>query len=642
MISRYDARRFWLLATVFAVACTVLLGRLAWIQIVRGAHWKETAQNRSSRVVSRLAPRGRILDRDGRVLAVTEIHTDVGLSPKALRGREPDYEELARVLDRSPDSLRRRTRNSDQHVVLAQDRVLAPDERLRLERMAGVTLQDQYRRRRPHGDLARRLLGTVSVAGEGSSGLEAAFEHVLAGEPGRELVRYDRSSRVRSSVPLEAPVAGADLSLTVDVTLQSILESELEITRQEVGAHRAQGIILDPRNGEVLALAQVPLRPEPVEGLEQANPYRVMAATDLFEPGSSFKVLTMASLLSRAVADTATLYDGMGHDPDAWRSVKVFEDGQRLHDTHPVGVVSLGRAFTLSSNIVFGTAVGALRRDEFEEDLRRMGLGRSTGTPLPHEESGILRDPQQWSAWSQRSLAIGHEVSLTLLQMSSAYAALLGDGHLRSPRLALRWRHPDGHVEGPPSNLRRRTRVVPPHVIPTLRALCRQAVADPEGTGGRAAIEGLDVGGKTGTAQVSLGRKGYLEGVYTPNFFGIVPARDPRLLVGIVLHRVEDREVSGGGAAAPVFERVVRRIACSTRWLDAAIASEVSAAPVETVPDLVGREVGEVYETAAESAWRLAGPRPGPGAVAVGQIPLSGTRADSRTPIRVVWMEATP
>ncbi len=640
MTSRYASGRFWALCGVLASVLLLVVLRLGWVQLVRSDHWSERAANRSSRIVALPAPRGRILDRNGAVLAVTEVRTNIGFAPGAPNASRLDPTVLARILGVSTQSLRDRLARAKGFVTLARRVVLAPSDRDILLRLPGVTLEDRLRRRHPHGDLALRLLGTVSSAGEGTNGLEKALDGLLAGQRGEELQRFDRWERLRARVPLHPPRSGSDVRLTLDAKVQGILEAELDSARVRTGARHVQGIVLDPRNGEVLALAQVPYALDSSEVSEETDTYRVMAATDLFEPGSSFKLLTTASLLSRSVCDSSTIFDGLARETLGRRSRKVFEDGQKIHDTHGVGIVSLRRAFTVSSNIVYATAAESLLKSEFYEDLRRFGIGRALGTGLPSEENGLLLEPDDWTTAHHRSIAYGQGVSVTLLQMSAAYAALIGDGYLRTPQLVSSWVTPEGEKCLPPDARRGSERVIPPRIIPILRDFCRSVVEEVGGTGRRAHVDGLDIGGKTGTAQVPSRTGGYLHEVFTPNFLGFVPASDPRLLVGIVMHRVPDRYASGGRDAAPVFAELIRKIAASTRYLDAAAVVEGPPTSLETVPNLIGRSAADVKRLAAESGWSLGNVPAADDARAVGQIPRAGSRVQTGTRVRVTWTGA--
>jgi len=626
MSRRYSTGRFAVVATVFALAFVALLGRFAWIQVVRSDHWRARAQVRSTDVVDEPARRGRLLDRSGRVLAATEEWTVVGVSRPTRWRREGDVARLAALLGCTVEEIDRRLRRDVRHVVLGEFRIDAATRKELLE-VAPVSFERRARRVYPHGDVAASLLGLVRESGDGVTGLEAVFDDVLSGEPGRVLERRDAARIVRDRRVLEPPVDGADLRLTVDLHVQAIVERELESARLEAGAHRAQAMVLDPSTGDVIALAQTPADPEPLPDDPEMSRWRVMPATDVFEPGSVFKLFTAASLLRRGVCDTSTVFDGMREHPDQYRSKKEFPGGYTIRDVHPVGRVSLRHAFARSSNIVFATAaLELLERTEIHDDFRAFGFGEYPGVGFPGETAGILRSPDdpRWSKRTKSTLAIGQEVAVSLLQLGAGAAVVLGDGNLRRPRFVSTIERTDGTVESLPPVVRRRG-VVGAEVTSRLRAMTTDVVATDYGTGSRARVAGLEVGGKTGTAQVAERGGGYIDGIYNPTFIGLAPARDPRLVMVVVFHRAPGRTATGGGVAAPVFASIVREVAASTRLLDEGVRETVTPAAMIQAPHLVGRSVAEIRELAVRASWgESLGSLPEQGSV-VAQIPPPGT-----------------
>jgi cell division protein FtsI (penicillin-binding protein 3) len=399
---------------------------------------------------------------------------------------------------------------------------------------------------------------------------------------------------------------------------------------------------MDAWTGEVLAMATAP-----GIGSRDGRPYvselwRDPAVLDGFEPGSSFKLFTAASLLSRALCDSSSIFDGHG-DESMYRS-KADMGGFFFHDVHPVGEVSLRVAFAVSSNIIFGTAASLLERQEFDDDLRRFGFGMSTGSGLPGETKGILRPADNWSNRSLPTLAIGQEISVSLLQMAAGFAALLTDGDLRVPRFVSSWYDENGIAHAVETTTLR-PRIVPPEIIPVLRDFCRGVVEEEYGGGTAARVEGLNVGGKTGTAQVSEeGVRGYILDAYTANFVGVVPAEKPRLLCAIVVHRPEVEKRWGGITAASCFSRVISKILSGTELLDVSDVAQSAKRLVATdqvadvvVPRLVGLSAPRVVQASREAGLELASAPADPAARAVGQMPAAGSRVPSGAPIRVAW-----
>jgi stage V sporulation protein D (sporulation-specific penicillin-binding protein) len=636
---RYPELRWRGLAALIGIAFCAVFLRLGWIQVVRGSHWERVAELSSTEVQTIEARRGRLLDRRGQVLARTEILTTVGVA-RPHEWLATDYpSEVAGQIGIPEPELRRRLAGRRSHTVIVRDALLDAHQRQALRCIPNMSVDTSVRRVRPHGDLARHVLGNVSRAGEGVSGLERTHDEILAGTPGEGILRQDGLGGLRSRVTRIEPVDGSDVVSTLDLRVQAILERELEAARDSIGANAAQGIVLEAATGEVIALAQAPFRTPAPDGSDEIDRWRVMAATDEFEPGSVFKIFTLATLLSESVVDTSTVFDGMGRPGDR-RTVHVFANGRRIRDVHPVGKVSIRHAFVTSSNIVFARAVEErLRSSEFYDAIRRFGFTERPGTGFRAEADGLLLDRDRWTSYMMQSLAMGQGISVTLLQLASASAAVLGDGNLRSPVLAREIVAPDGRRTRVEATIRRRA-VVTPRVTAKLRACVRDVVHESYGTGENARVDGLSVGGKTSTAQIS-DEQGYIEGIYTPIFVGAVPAEDPRLIVVIVLHGAPGERTYGGNTAAPCFARVVGEIAARTPWLESAF--EVARVePTETIPapELVGRTVQEVRELSADSLWSVEVAHLPDEARAVSQIPAPGMPMRPGARVQLAWSGA--
>ncbi len=643
MTRRYSRARFLSFALLICLGLGSVFARLIWIQLVEHEQWKERVKKQSEYVRELPPRRGAILDALGYPLAITERRYEVGASDPAYWRDSQRSQALALALGMDSKALRRSLRGQKGHTWIHRSAVLAPGVADSLRRLPGLSIDESIRRNYPMDGIAARLLGRVDRGGHGDAGIERAWDSVLRGVPGRVLERFDGKSGGAPIMrqEIEAPVPGRDVVLTLDHRVQMILEEELEITRQEANAVSATGIVMDPRDASVLAVASVPGIPtrhgRPYASAEWRDP----VVLDAFEPGSSFKLFTAASLLSRAVTDTAEVFDGGCRDPKAWRHREDM-GGFYFQDVHPVGKVSLRHAYVVSSNIIFGKAVCLLQREEFESDLRRYGFGMPTACGLPGESPGILAPARKWSGRSQPTLAIGQEISVTLLQLAAGYSALLTDGTLRSPRLVESWRDEDGRDHVVATRVLRE-RVVPPHVPSILRALCLDVVQAEYGSGRAARVEGLSVGGKTGTAQVVLpGMVAYSDSVYIANFIGVAPADEPQLLVAIVVNQPEVARRWGGDTAAACFSRVVSKILSATRLLEhrqrIVQGSEArEATSVSEVPRLVGLSADKALEQLQRAGCALANSAPDANARVVGQMPTPGSRITQGGLVRVAW-----
>jgi cell division protein FtsI (penicillin-binding protein 3) len=502
--------------------------RAAQIQVVQGSQWQDLAEAQHSEDVVVPAARGSILDRDGAPLAVSRERVRVSVAPREITDMGAARGLLREDLGLSRSEVQRLT-SRDRAWAVAPD-LYAPDVRERLRSVTGVHLERVLQRHHPHADLARSVLGAV-VDGEGSGGIEQAFERLLGGTPGREVVARDNAGREipGERVTIEPPRSGGEVVLTIDMDLQEIAQQALQEAMAETEARGGDVVVSDPSTGEILAL--VSIRDGTASALSALNtPY---------EPGSTLKPFTVAALLERGLA---SLDDTIDVGNGSWRV-----EGRTLHDTHTKGRITLGEALRESSNV--GVAMAALELDAGAQyqSLRDFGFGSYTGIELPGEVAGTLRRPAGWTRQSPASLAIGYEISVTPLQMTMAYGALANGGLLMQPRIVREVRSGDGEVlERFEARVVRR--VVEEDVAATVASALVGVVED--GTGTSARLASFAVAGKSGTAWLNTG-DGYEEGAYYSSFVSFFPADAPQLVVFVGLDRPRG-EYYGGAVAAPV------------------------------------------------------------------------------------------
>ena len=527
----HGMRRRVLLAGILVAAC-VVVGRAAQLQVADGGRWRARADEQHADRTVLPAPRGTIYDRNGIPLAASEESFRVALAPREVVDRRRTASLLEHVLGLPAAEARRATDPARPWVMLPglHDAVA----RGRLDGEKGIYFEGVMRRSYPHGPLARALLGAVGIDGKGTSGIELELDSLLAGRPGLAVVRRDARGRPLPGALLDAvqPVPGADVYLTLDAGLQEIAE---QAVRNAVDSTRAAGgdmVLVEPRTGEVLAAVTV--RPDAPGGGAQWR-----AATDTYEPGSTFKPFFVATLLAEG---KATLDDRVFAD-----SGRAVIDGRTVQDVEKLGWITLRDGLRESSNICMVKFSSRLATGDQFRMLRAFGFGSPTGVRYPSESAGVLRRPASWSRYSQGSLAIGYEVGVTPLQMTMAYAAIANGGLLMEPRLVRDVRARDGRIVASfaPRAVRR---VVAPDVAAQIRDVLAQVVED--GTGSKAAVGPFPVAGKTGTARLfHAGR--YENGSYTASFAGYFPAKNPQLVFLVKLDRPQGAYY-GGVAAAPV------------------------------------------------------------------------------------------
>ena len=406
----------------------------------------------------------------------------------------------------------------------------------------------------PRGGSAAQTIGYISRDGRGQEGIELAYDRDLTGRNGYRTVGANARGRLHTlpGSRMQAPEDGANVVLTIDAAAQSILERELARTVETTNARSATGVLLDPITGDILAVASYPSFDPIHPGASPPDHRRLRAITDMIEPGSTFKAFTVAACLEEGLVEPETLVES---------SLRLeLAGGRSMHDKEDYGWVTVEEILVHSVNTATAQLGRKLGPERLFEYARAFGFGCVTGVDLPGEASGILRRPVNWSGRSLETISIGQEIAVTPLQLAAAYGAIANRGILMKPRIVREIREPGGRTvrEYRPRRVRRVMSAS------TARALCGMlAKVVEEGTGETARIPGLEVGGKTGTAQWFDPKSGrYDPSSHVASFAGFVPARDPKL-VGVVMVERPDGVGWGREVAAPCFRRIVEGILLS-------------------------------------------------------------------------------
>jgi cell division protein FtsI (penicillin-binding protein 3) len=548
MMRRPPLHRLVTLLAVMVLALGVIFVRLTVLQVSQAASFRDRALDQRLRTVELPATRGQILDRSREPLAISLEARDVYADPRYVDDPWGTATTLAPILDMEVGDLVGRLTQETSFVYLARQVDLVVAERVERLGLPGIGFLEATKRYYPAGSLAAQVLGFVGIDGEGLAGLELRYEDLLAGDPGERTQELDPSGQpILGGIDVErAPLEGSSLVTTIDRDFQYQAEQALA---DAVAANRAQGgtvIVMDPRTGDILAMASYPwFDPNAFDDARQST-YRNRAVTDAFEPGSTNKVITAAAAIDRRAIP-------LEQELEVPWQMQVGDF--TIHDAHPHGVMrmTLGDIISESSNI--GTVMVARRLGEpaMASYLTRFGLGRTTGVSFPGESPGILPPLYDWTDTSLATIAYGQGIAATPLQMISVYATIANDGRWVQPRLVLGTRSPDGTFEAAaPSPTRR---VVSADTARMVTRMLAHAVH--EGTGTNATIPGFEVAGKTGTARIPMpDRPGYYEGQYIASFIGYLPASDPKVVIAAILDR--PATAYGGIAAAPLFQRIAR------------------------------------------------------------------------------------
>lgn len=545
----------------FVVSCIffgfgVLTVRAAYLQAFDAEFLNDQGEKRMNRVDPIPAHRGMIMDRRGEPLAISTPVESIWISPKEAvsppapdrKGRPsakpeqqpidaPRIQALAACLKAEPEQVRRALADTGKTFVYLRRMADPRMARACLDlKIKGVHASPEFRRFYPAGEVMAHALGLTNLEDRGLEGLEFAYNAWLAGEPGIKRVIKDGKRNVVEELDLlRLPKPGNDLNLSFNAQIQYLAYRELLEAVLETKAKAGSVVVLDARTGEILALSNVPsYNPNNRSTL---NPARVRnrAVTDSFEPGSTMKPFLMAAALEANVVEPDTRIDtGPG-----W----FYIGDKRISDVHPKGVLTVADALQVSSNVVSAKIALEMRAEDYWRLLSHSGFGAPPGSGLPGEVSGVLRPYHTWRPIEKATMAFGHGLSVSLLQLARAYTAFANDG-LVVPLTVLKRR--EGVIG---------KRVMSRETSREVRAMLELVTQD-EGTAPQARVMGYRVAGKTGTAH-KVENGGYAHNKYVSSFVGLAPASNPRLVVAVMLDEPSGRQYYGGLVAAPVFSRVM-------------------------------------------------------------------------------------
>ncbi len=596
-------KRLRIIVSVVLVAMVVLAGRLAWVQLVWGPDLSAKAVTQRERVYIDPARRGEILDRDGQRLAYTMKSRSLTVSPTRLRDELKDKAEIEAQKDGSTegmddkkldsflskkmeqtlkdmsegipkliedsgastskvdkDDILNKLKADTQYEVLVRN--VDPDVAVEIaNKYHGVAADRQDIRQYPNGAIGENVVGKVSMDGHGQFGFEAARDTELTGIDGQSTEDVSADGQVIPGTLRDVvdTVDGRDVTLTLDLDLQTYVQQKLEKAKANSKASGAEAVVLDAATGQVLAMANtdtVDPNKNVEDQLDEGKDFENRSVSHPYEPGSVAKVVTAAAALQEGV----TTPDEVHQVPGSIDMAGVTVNDAWEHGTEPYTTTGI---FGKSSNVGTLMIADKLGQEKYAEYLKKFGLGNTTGIELPNESAGSVPDLEQWSGGTFANLPIGQGQSWTTLQMASVYQALANGGERIEPRIIDSVKGPDGKdekLEEPEKN-----QVVSPETAKTTVDMFRAVFQDDDaglqnGTAGNAQLKGYQLSGKTGTAQkVDPNTWAYSNSAYRITFAGIAPADDPRFVVAVMLDEpksgVEDNG-GGGQSAAPIFRDI--------------------------------------------------------------------------------------
>ncbi|MCK2182630.1 penicillin-binding protein 2 [Halomonas sp. YJPS3-2] len=529
--------RYRVMLGLVLIGLALLAGRIVDLNVFDRTFLQGQGDARTLRVDPIPAHRGMITDRHGEPLAISTPVVTLWANPQDLPDDGIQRLRLAQALGQDPDALNARIERYADHEFMYLQRRMTPvaaQEVLDLH-IPGVHKRAEYKRYYPAGEVDAQLIGVTNIDDHGQEGLELAYQSYLSGEPGQRRVLKDRRGRlVRDLEVLKEAEPGGDLTLALDQRLQYMAYRELKSAVEENDADGGVLVTLDARTGEVLAMANQPsYNPNNRAGLDPSG-LRNRAIVDVFEPGSVMKPLAMSALLETGKFPPDTVVD----TSPGWMVI----DGYTIKDVINHGKLTLAGILEHSSNIGMSKLTLQLDEPVVPQRYRALGFDSAPGTGFPGEASGEVPSPRVWSSSQWAALSYGYGLSVSALQLASAYTAIANHGERLPPSLLRLNRPPAGEP------------VIDPDVADRVLDMMDQVV-EPDTASRRAEVPGYTVAGKTGTVRKS-GDGGYEKNAYRALFVGIAPVSDPRLITVVMIDHPRGDSYYGGSVAAPVFSRV--------------------------------------------------------------------------------------
>jgi cell division protein FtsI (penicillin-binding protein 3) len=543
LVARLPMWRSKFIVVLVFGAFAALAGRALWVQVVNRDFYIDQGQKRYQRTIELDATRGRIVDRNGSMLAVSLATYEIWASPKLLD--EAALPPLSKLLDLPLAELRRRLSGDKTFVLLKRQVDADTAGHLSKLGLAGITQIADSKRFYPEGESAAHVVGFTDIEDNGQEGVELAANEQLLGVPGHREVIRDRLGRVVSETrPLVPAQNGETIHLTIDRRIQQLAYGQL---KDAIAKHRAEAgsvVVLDARNGEILALANYPSFDPNDRARLTGRQLRNRAVVDTFEPGSTIKPVVVALSIDEGKVRPQSVID----TAPGWYKIGPAV----IHDTSNHGAMTVAEAVQKSSNIALAKLALNLPAEKIWTKYQEYGLGLRPDLTFPGVASGKVRPYKRWRPIEQATMAYGYGLSASLLQIAQIYTAYAGDGTMHRVRLQREGTEAGGNDAG--ASPQTRHAVTTPGTARAIRSMLEMATGD-GGTGRAATVEGYRVGGKTGTARKQVGAT-YAKNRYRALFVGMAPMSDPRLIVAVMIDDPAGKAFYGGTVAGPVFSAV--------------------------------------------------------------------------------------
>ena len=551
MASRLDhpTTRLYVLGGFLLLWFALISFRLVQLQVVDYGDWLKRAERQQQRTIEVAPRRGVIYDRNGHELAMSINVDSVFAVPSEIPDPATTATLLARVLRTDPREVLAHLDASRSFTWIARKVDADTSQRIHALNLRGIYFQKESKRFYPKRDLAAQVLGWVGLDDEGLGGLEHEYDSELRGKPGKMLISMDARRRWFGRVERD-PEPGDSLVLTLDEKIQYIAERELDQAMQDTHAEAGTVIVQNPRTGEILALANRPTFNPNARRTITAKALTNRSVSDIYEPGSAFKIVTYSAALDEGLIHPTDLIDCQGGVIDL--------GGLRIHDLHKLGVVPVTEALAKSSDVAAVKVAMRLGEDRFYKYIRDYGFGQETGIELPGESRGLARPVSRWSKVSIGAIAIGQEIGVTPVQLVSMVSTIANDGVYTPPRIVAGEVQPRLTPQRVVFHPAQQHRIVSTLTAAEMKKLLEGVVLF--GTARRAILDGYTSAGKTGTAQkVDPATGRYSKTKYVATFAGFAPVNNPAVTIAVIL----DSPVGlhqGGQVSAPVFQRIAQQV----------------------------------------------------------------------------------
>jgi cell division protein FtsI/penicillin-binding protein 2 len=541
--------RLYLLGAVLLLWCGAICLRLVYLQIFRYGSFEQRAQHQQQRTVEVSARRGIIYDRAGRELAMSVSVDSAFAVPTEIPDLAGAISLISRITKSDPHELLARCKAARTFCWVARKADAETASRIRALNLRGVYFQKESKRFYPKGELAAQVIGYVGTDDEGLSGIEREYDDQLRGRPGEMLISVDARRKWFGSVEKQ-PEPGQNVVLTIDQQIQFIAERELDAAMEATHGVSGTVVVENPHTGEILALANRPTFNPNLTREITPEKLKDHAVSDVYEPGSTFKIVTISAALDENLTRPDEKFDcQMG-------SIVVF--GRRIHDWHPFGVLPVSDILAHSSDV--GAIKVALRvgDERMYKYIRAFGFGQQTGIELPGETRGLAKPLNRWSKVSIGAIAMGQEIGVSPLQLAAMVSSIANDGVMVGSHIVAAANEPHGTPQTIAFHATQQRRAISTTTAALMRQMMQGVVL--RGTGKKAILEGYSSAGKTGTAQkVDPATHTYSRTKYIASFAGFAPVNNPEIVVVTIIDSPQGRH-HGGDVGAPIFQHVAQQV----------------------------------------------------------------------------------